>query len=400
MAPSEPARKSQTTKFLVISFALIFSLIGLYGAFVEYRGTYHTDGKDYELCDYNLIRNCTLLEVDSALYVATAQEFSFEKLYDTLQSQSIISLGSLNSILLYIDFNIAKSLAPDFPYVIVVFINALLYLGGALNVRAIARKRGIDERDALIVYFLNPLLLFAMTSLNKEIFGIYVVTAMARAYLNRHLVTLLFLLILAFLTRFAFGALGLILLARYLMPWFKAKHVLLFLGLAIPAVFRALEGQLGGSNAPSLYEFAASIEQRSAAVMTFAARAMDYPFGPFLGWILIGAVNVLSPVSNFGLYGRYADGFNIDIFAQQSSSFLFALFGAITLWNIARRKFVLLPVTEIFLYFMIIVSTFPISAHRYLTAGWPLLALGALEYGALLAPVAGAAAVGHRAVKA
>lgn len=384
MSSSDQPQRAQATKFLVISFAVIFALISLYGAFVEYRHIYYGNGIDYELCNYSLIRNCILLEADTARYVAAAQVFTFDKIVDLIQNQSVVSLGVLNNILLYFDFDFAKFLAPDSPYIVIAFVNALLFLGGALNYQVIARKLEIDERSVLIVYLLNPLMLFAMSSLNKEIFGIYVVSGLARAYLNRRIAILLLFIVLAFLTRFAFGALGMILLTRYAFPSFRAKHILLFLGLAIPLVFVLLEGHLGGSAAPSLYEYAQSIDQQSTAVMAFAAQMMAYPFGPYLGWALVGSVNVISPIANFSLYARYMDGFNIDIFVEQCSSFLFALFGSITFWRIAARRFVLLPIAEMFLYFFIIVSTFPISAHRYLTAGWPLLAIGCLEYGVLM----------------
>jgi hypothetical protein len=348
---------------------------------VESRGLYYTDGTSRELCDNDFIRNCTLLEVDSALYVHNAQIFNIGDLVDAVERQPIVSLGALNDLILYFDFDFAKAIAPNFPYVVVVLINALLFFGGARNIQLIARKLELDEMNALILYFTNPLMLFAMTSLNKEIVGIFVVSAIARAYLYRRFFFLLISVVLALMTRFAFDALGFILIARYLFPWLKPRYVLLSLGLVvIPAIFQALGGQLGGANAPSFFQYAESLNQQSTAILGFGAQVMAYPFGPFLGWTLIGTVDVLSPMLNLSLYGSYMNGFSVDNFAEQTSSFLFALFGAIVIYRIIRQRFRLLSMAELFLYMFVIVATFPISAHRYLIASWPLLILAFLQY--------------------
>lgn len=358
----------------VIVLALLFAF------FIESRDVYYADNQIYPSCQSSLVRDCMLLEDDSNRYLKMALEFDISDMAEILDTGGIISLGVLNNTLLYIVFQASQFLAPDFPYTIIILFNALMFLGGMRNMQAIAQRLSVDVRDMTILYCLNPLMLFAITSLNKEIFGIFLLSAAARAALYRKPLTLLLVLVFAMLTRFAFGAAILLFTLRYFFPIIRLKHTIVALCLGIPALVTILSGQLAGSNAPSFLEYAGSLEQRSATTLSFAAVFLFYPFGPIITWAIVGAVDVLSPVLNLPLYARYSEGFNLDLFAQQASSLLFGIFGAILIVRILQKRFVFTVGSEIFLYFFITVATLPISAHRYLIAGWPFLTLAVLEY--------------------
>jgi hypothetical protein len=115
-------------------------------------------------------------------------------------------------------------------------------------------------------------------------------------------------------------------------------------------------------------------------VMGVAGAALSYPFGPIICWMIVGAVDTLSPVLNPTLWPRYLDGFNVDIFIQQCSSALFGLFIILLIKAIAQARFRMSVFAEMFAYYFIVVTTFPISQHRYLIASWPFLILALLDY--------------------
>lgn len=337
------------------------------------------------------------LPIDSASYLESANA-SWGTIARSANIFENFNAGLGSNVLVVVVGKLAHLICPQRPLIAIAIFNHLLFFWSMRNLAAICRRYGVEFTRFLPFVMVNPLVLFSLHTLNKEIIGLALTAAAVRASLGGHRVPLLAIMLLGFFTRnvfFAFSALLLIRRTLFRLPFWAP---LAGASLALPVLLYATGNAPFGDQFGDLDTLTKFYSQQTAAIMHIAFTLMKLPLGYILAYPLVAAVNLVSPAFNPRYWSDYVDYVNLAQFCLQASA---VAFGALLVTAVVRARSLLLvqlePFRLVFL-FTLLTSALPFSQHRYLLPIYPfvvLLALTARRQARPPALLAGTPLCGH-----
>lgn len=216
----------------------------------------------------------------------------------------------------------------------------------------------------LILLLLNPFLYATVSSLNKEIWGIFFVSAFLRYDIFRQYGRLVLFVALSLFLRDAYFAVGIAFLFIRLLP-FRRYVYLVGVSLLIPIL---------QFNLTSL-----DLEQRSAALFGTLGEIEAVP----LGYLITYPIKVVIQLFSAAAPHRYLEISPQDLYgATVTASASIAVLTSIVIVRayVTGRRQTSQPVVDLFLAYTIVFCFIPFSVHRLFTPLIPLLALWAFSF--------------------
>ena len=316
------------------------------------------------------------LPIDSATYLQLAAAPLRSIL--ALPTSSAPNLALFNNVLPLLIGKFALVISPARPLLFVAALNHAAFVWTIAHYRAICRYYKVSVERFLPLLMLNPLILFSMYTLNKEVLGLFIAGALVRYALEGRRVSFSVMLLIALLTRNVFFIFGLILLGRRLIFRTRPYVMLTLAALVVPIVLWATHNAPLGNEFGSLDLLTTALNQQTSSVLVWAFNVSRVPFGYIVTYPVVTAINLLSPLLNPQYYAEYVNGFNWSQAALQCSSLAFAgILVATTKWTSWRSLLQIAPLRLAFAI-TLFMSAYPLSQHRYLLPFYPLVALGYL----------------------
>ena len=330
---------------------------------------------------FNIIDGAGYLPLDSMLYFSSGISGNHE-IDGNLNFFTLLAGFYQNVSLMYIA-QFANTILPSNPFYIILLINFMFLVLSIKNYIVVCSHLKLDSNVFLFWISLNLLIVFALFALNKEIIGIYIISEFVLFFYKpaRLMMTIRFLLILglAMITRNVFFIAGIII---FLNKIFKINTFIIFLlfsGIALPLIYYLTQGALLGDTFGRLDQAATGWHQQSAAITTFFFWMVEYPFGYLIQFLIVFAVNVLSPILNPGIWAGYLSSINLSLFMLQISSGLFLI---LFLKHLRRQTFFNIfnynHPFQFVLFYSMIFCILPFSQHRYLLCVYPVLVISML----------------------
>lgn len=316
------------------------------------------------------------LPLDSASYLDTA-DAPWRELARSLYFFDDLNAGLGSNVSIFFLGKLAHTLSPGNPLVAVAVLNHLLLALAGWNLAAVCRRYRVRLDRFLPLLLANPLLLFSLHTLNKEIVGLALVSAMVRvAFWSR--LAVVPLILLGVFTRNVFFGFGVLMLIRRPLMRLPFWAPLVATSLALYGLLRATDNAPFGERFGDLTTLTRYYNQQTAEILQLAYTLMQVPFGYVLAYPLVLGINMLSPAFNPRYWADYLDYVN---FAQLSLQCSAIAFGVLLLTAVLRmRSFRIVqlePFRLVFL-FSVLTSALPFSQHRYLLPIYPFVVLLAL----------------------
>lgn len=324
---------------------------------------------------------CKLQLWDSYRYMETSRTTSIDELVgrvrEVIAGNAALTPFVLNNIGLYIQGRLAHVLAPAAPQLAVFAMNLALYLWALVHIHRLMGVVGLGGYNRVLLFILlNPLVLMYAASLTKEAWGIFFVCAFARYCVERRFVALCAVAALSAMFRNLYPIVALAFAAGTLV---RVRVVWVFLGfsLVLGTVLSLDHPLIEQINAVRLYK-ASDLGQQTSSLMGFLAALQDRPLGNVVAAPVIAAVNIASPALNPKVYTEHLLEPTWAL-TTLSSYLMIGLIAAGAVRHARRpdpegRRYLL----RLVLLFLVLITVYPISQHRYLIPVYPLLVAWAL----------------------
>ncbi len=320
---------------------------------------------------------CGLQLWDSLTYMKTSEDLGIAnvvtRFLDTITNLKA-SVFTMNNLGLYLQGALAYHLTPWAPQLFIFGMNFLLLVLAVRHLLHLGDNLGLNvSARAIPLILLNPLTTYYALSLTKEIWGIFFIAAFARYCSESRYGTVLGLALVsvAFRSFYLPVALGFIAVRvlRAKMIWY-----LLAASLLLGLLARVDLDVIRNLQAIRLYR-ATELGAQTGQLMAALANVQAYPFGHLIAAPIVALVSTVSPMLNPRAYENILD---IGWFGNITSSYLMAFVAAAGIARYLRtRPMNMAPVGRYIGLFLILITMYPISYHRYLIPIYPLLCVWA-----------------------
>ena len=312
----------------------------------------------------------------SEIAAFVGDSFEYQELARTKSTAELLPLGYNSKRQLYgFSFNltgisivgkIAQKVSDQNYEYIVFIINFILLILTIINCQKIFEfYKSHNYAVFLLLLFCNPLIIANLTSLNKEIWGLFFLVSFLRNRIYKANVRYFLAVLFSFFIRDIFFFTGILF---FLMTKIKLKRFVYLIGISVIAPFAIPEATVHHSM---------EIGQRSAIFMDFFANIQSYQFGYILTYFPKLLINMFT-----GLYPpRWWDfSFNnIYGFFSLISSVVFFLCSLIIVHKLIILRKTSIPVLiSIFCAFTFMHCLISHSVHRYYFPLYPIVAMLAL----------------------
>lgn len=316
------------------------------------------------------------LPLDSASYLDTANA-PWGELAARLNFFDGLNAGLGSNVSIFFLGKLAHTLSPGNPLLAVAVLNHLLLAFAGWNLAAICRRYGVRFDQFLLLLLANPLLLFSLHTLNKEILGLALVSAMVRAAFW-HRFAVVPLVLVALFTRNVFLGFGVLMLIRRPLMRLPFWVPLVAASLALYGLLRATNNAPFGERFGDLTTLTQYYNQQTAEILNLAYTLMQVPFGYVLAYPLVLGINLVSPAFNPRYWADYLDYVNLAQLSLQCSAIAFGALLLTAVLKMRSFRIVQLEPFRLVFLFTVLTSALPFSQHRYLLPIYPFVVLLAL----------------------
>lgn len=341
-------RKSTVWSFGAMFFLSVCALL-----FLENLVLPHLEGRN----DYYVYSG------DNAIYRAHVDDnHDVRDLINVGQGQGI-AIGSGNLFGMAAYALLVQWISKEHFHHVLLFLNLLLLACSIRNYRIIFDLFEAKQYPLFLLWFsLNPLLICSLTALSKEVWGVYIVSALLRYRISGSYLRLLFIIILSFAIRDAFAAAGIVFV---LMSTFKLNKMAYLCGISL--LFPLLPS---GGMTEFLLE---GQDDASMGISVFLNNLQSYPFGYVVAYV---PKLLLSAFANLHPFRLVLPVENVIGNLTTVSSFLSFVLTVMICRKVFLQKQKLRPlISSLFFSYTFIVVLTAFIHHRYLFPLYPVLPL-------------------------